>query len=1794
MKRKLALLLTGLLAFSALGFSGFGYSSSLYDYIYGTNAPTAIDANSDGYLVKTGTNQIAYISSSADDSTQANYNGANFDSNTFAVAGTNGLYVTEASSSTIHYIGLLDSGNSGSSIWVQSVGSNSVNDVDAETDLYTANKDGRWFRVDEADGSEVWSYNPSEGTPSDVDVDGSYVYGAVGSTIYKLHRSNGSVVWSKTAPNSVNKLTYGDGNFYTSSGSNLYKYDEDMNQLASNSVGNVNEIDYISNEVFVSDSNGFKDLDTSLNVVDSYNSGETQTELSVNGGYALHNGNGGTAKAFEYQAPLTADIVTDYSNVQPGESIGVDVEVPPDHESGSGNYTLYEQGTDVDSGSLSFDGSYFSATNIYSVKESKNYTVDVQIDSGGSTATDSENFTVPNLPPSINDISIKPNSEPFNESVGVSANVSDATGVDTVNVTVEENGTEIVSSQTLSYNSSSGLYEANEVFTTDELVTYDVTVGATDVEGLYAQDTYSFIPNVQTPTVDNLDVDPPIADSNRLDSWDITADGTVGDFSVDYIHVFFYTIEGTSLTETVNVSAVSNADTKDGTWSINETDLIDVLQSYEGKNVAFELTAYDAEGNSGNTLQETGTVGTYSEPTIGNFTVDPAINQATTEDAFDLSVEGDVGEVPIDNITYSLDVTNNQNPTPRTVEPDFQDQNIYTDSLTNYFEFFESYEGEELTFTVEVVDENGITKTAQISDTTLTPPDGFLQPQPNDGATFLIPEGETNTTVDIEYGVDSSSNSGTAELFLNGNSEDSFSIPANTQDTKTVSLELTENTYNWFVRWTDDNTSETYDSGSKNFEVTDEPISLTLNEPSGDISITNDTTTSLDHVFHIDARAYSGSYYYTFRLTNSDNSNIIADRTSNTKTGGSQNTFTETVSGLGEANYTWRVNVKRSSDDVLLESKNETYTITEDPLFTQKILSPRDGDLLGLDTEEPNRDVNVSYEIDTEGSQVNAELLLNGSQVDTATVGAQDYSVETTTLTDLQEGVWNLTLVGTDGSNREVVSTNLFEIVRTEDEQIEFTEIRTSPPLSEATVGDEIDIYFEGTGNVSDVDYVELEITSDGETVDTIIVPSEDLQSGSWFATVENAFTVTQPLLSTTVRIAGTALANEGYTVSYVYSEILGSERQILATLDRPADGEVFNQTAGDVEPIRFDFDVTTLTDDVNYELQIEYNGSGTFNTVANGTITDNNETVDITRFVNHSEEFIGTQFGDWVYRVKLEETGGITNQKYTSPSREYFIVENLDVVLNLKKPEKNGIYYVDANSDQSTVPFSYDVDTGEAGTITVDINGDQVYEREVNSGYSSEQFTRKLSVGTYDANITFESSNNFESKVNTFSVEEQPDEDEDAFVKLKEPSDGRTLYQGFGNRFSWKVFNPTTDNESDSEEGTTTLYIENEAGDVVETFVREYNTQGEVNVFSELYDTDLNIGTYKFYADFDSNSLSNTITSNERRFTVADFRPPTSTLGEPDNDTYYGRESIEFDWTTTTFEENAEVELKYRDVSEAEPVTLATYDQADANTREYNYSTTEIDKGSYVWFVEATVDGGASFKSEENRFDVETENFTAPEFELFNPEQGDKYEIDGNETDVSFVYDTEVFSDTDATLDLLVQEVVDGGSDYQVKATDLLNSKDGKVSYNKSVALSEGGYRYKLRVEYPNEQIYESGVRSFAVGLDQKVPNAEPKPTAFDTVANFIGGLNNAFKSAVGRNGQYFVATVLILIPAGILQLIFKSRYLTIISTVLLALGFSLVDGYYPTSVFWIIATASAGLIANFGVRALTGSGGD
>lgn len=1802
--KRLALLVAIGVSLTSLGFAGFGYSSSLYDYIYGTNSPTAIDANSDGYLVKTGTNQIGYISSSADDSTQANYNGANFGSNTFAVAGTNGLYVTEGSSSTIHYIGLLDSGNSGSSIWVQPIGSNSVNDVDAETDLYTANKDGRWFRVDEADGSEVWSYNPSEGTPSDVDVDGSYVYGSVGSTIYKLHRSNGSVVWSKTAPNSVNKLTYGDGNFYTASGSNLYKYDTDLNQLASNSVGTVNEIDYVSNEVFVSDSNGFKDLDTSLNIVDSYNNGETQTELSINGGYVLHNGNGGTAKAFEYQAPLTADIVTDYSNVQPGESIGVDVEVPPDHESGSGNYTLYEQGTDVASGSLSFDGSYFSATNIYSVKESKNYTVDVQIDSGGSTATDSVNFSVPNLPPTINSISTEPSPPPFNETLGIRSNISDATGVDTVTASVSEDGTEIATGINLNFNSSSGLYEADNVFDTDQVVDYNITVEATDAEGLTSRNSYVFTPNVDAPNPDTLSESPKLYDANRLDSLDVNVSGTVGDFPVDRVNVKIWNSATNSIYANKSVTDVTQGSSRGDSFSIEETDLIDITKDIEGNDVLFGATVYDTNGNTGVVgadITETSasgitqTVGTYSDPTIQNFNVTPSISSASVGDQFDVSVDGDVGENSIDKVTYRLAVTNAVDPDPITKSPNFQDQNGFTDSVSNAFEFKDAYKGETLTFKVEVNDTLGYEDTAQISDTQYPPPDSFIQLRPDQGQVFLIAEGETNTSVDVEYGVDTSNNGGTVELLVNGNVEDSFSVSGNTQETRIKTLTLNEGSYDWKVRFTDGTTGEVYTSSNKVFEVTDEPIALSLDSPTGTISITNDTTTTIDHDFDVDARAYSGNYFYDFELTNDDTNTVVSSRTSPDNSGGNIDSFTESVAGLDESNYTWSVEVKRSSDGLLLESSNVSYTIEANPKFNGNIKKPSDGERFSIAENVTNRDVNATYFLDTKASDVDATLYLNGNEVESRTVSSNSYQTFDVTLQDLTDGDYTLRLFAEDSGGRTINKTVDFQIVRTAEEQIEFTEIRTTPSLEEATVGDEVDVYFEGTGNISDVDFVQFEITSDGETIKTLTVPREDLQEGSWFGTIDAAFTVTEELLGTDLGILGEANSVEGYTTSFFLNAVLGSDRSISAGLDVPPDGKTFGQTDGNVEPIRYDFDVTTVSYPVNWTLQAKEVG-GSWQDVKDGNVTKTNSTVDVSAFVNHDTKF-GKQFGDFAYRVKLVETSSApldSPDKFTSPSRTYSIVNESEqpVILNLNKPEKNGVYYADTAADDTDVPFDFDVDTPEQGTLSVVVDGREIYTKQVSDGFTSDRFDERLGVGTYDANITFESSSYFESVENTFSVEQEPDDKSEAFVKLKEPSDGRTLYQNFGNRFAWKVFNPATNNDSVSPEGTTTLFIKNENGDVVETFDREYNTQNEVNVFSNLYDTDLNIGSYTFQANFSSPSLDSTITSEVRSFTVADFKPPTSTLGDPENDTFASNDSVAFDWTTTSYQEAPTVRLKVRKVDDYEATTYFESSQGATETRDYDFNTSEFEVGTYEWFIEMELDGGATFESSAQKFTIEPNQIKPPVYDLKEPEQGTKYDSGSdNKTDVSFVYDVTGFSKTDATVELLVQEVVDGGGEgFEVVDSNIQNDADGTVSYNYTKSLDDGGYRWKVRVEYPNGQTNESDPISFAVGEDSTVPKAEPTEGLIDAISKFAGDLNSEFKNAVGKMGQYFVATALVIGLSGAVHLAFKVRFLTALTSSLLAVGFSLADGYYPLAMFWIVLALAATLAGMFAVRVSKG----
>jgi hypothetical protein len=1188
-----------------------------------------------------------------------------------------------------------------------------------------------------------------------------------------------------------------------------------------------------------------------------------------------------------------------------------------------------------------------------------------------------------------------------------------------------------------------------------------------------------------------------------------------------------------------------------------------------------------------------------ANPTFTVFNVTPSISEAQPTDTFQVNVEGDINRDEIDRIEYELRVDGTLEDSV-SKDVNFQDQNQFTDSM-NQFEMKEAYQGSNVEISATVYDTEGLTDSISESADTATPPDGFIQDSPNPNQVFLIPEGDSEVPVSFEYGVDTAERGGTVELILNGNSVDSASVSADTQVTQTYNTNLSDSQNQWKVRFTDSQDGEVYESVTQSFTVTDEPIALSLISPTGGetIDLVNTTERDISHDFEVDARALSAQYYYEFQLNNTDSGTIVEERTSTNLDTGIES-FSETVNSLGEGNYSWSINIKRSSDDILLESASTTYNLEENPLFSQDILSPVNGATFFLN-ESSQMDIDSSYEARAESSNIDLTLFLDGNQVDSRTVSAGSYSVFDKTLFDVSEGDHTLKLMGEDGDGRVQNTSVNFEVAQPKETSIEFNEISTDPPLTEAQVGEEVDLYIEGSGDVSDVQYLQVEIKIGGEVVDTKIVDTDNLKSGSWFITLSNALTVTQSMIGEDASLIGTAESVAGDVISQTKNYFgIGSNRDISAELISPNDGRVFDSPSysdTDSDSIPFSFKVNTLDNPVDYTLMIRPNGSSSYQELPTGTPTGTvNETETIEIFRNMKTNlFIQQQYGEFDWKVKLNEQN--TNRNATSGVNTFSITEPQNTTLNFVEPRDHKTFYLTGASTERDINFNWQVDSTEEGTVSLEVN-DFENTYDVSDGFSQLSETISLDAGTYQANLSFSSENFQLSKSHEFSIEEEEKPDEPEFVELIRPQAGATVYQldDGGRRFGWKVKNTV---ESGSGEGNSTLFIENDQGDIVREVSRDYDTQNEEQSYNEVIDTqNLNIGEYTFYAKFDADQVGSTLKSTERDFTIKDFRPPEVTLLNPLDETFTDEEKPNFEFRVESFEQSPTIELRYRQKGEYTSQVLFDSAQQEGVTRDYSYNESSFARGDYEWFIRTEPDQFQTFDSNISTFNVEPSNINAPEFTLSEPQQDERFNIPNSSDSalIEFNYSVEGYSQKDAQINLMLQKVLeDSEENFKRYNKAFQNIQDGNQSYSFTQNLSEAGYRWKIRVEYPNGQTNTSDVQSFAVNDPETeyTPDApDPTPTTgfFNEAALDIGGIIDSYKSAVGDTGQLFTAMFFVVLGAGITQLAFKMEAVSLIAAVFLTLGFSLADGFFPVSFFWIVLAIAAGLGALSSGRILGG----
>lgn len=1209
-----------------------------------------------------------------------------------------------------------------------------------------------------------------------------------------------------------------------------------------------------------------------------------------------------------------------------------------------------------------------------------------------------------------------------------------------------------------------------------------------------------------------------------------------------------------------------------------------------------------------------------ANPEITSYTVEPDFTAIEPGESFNITIEGNIKKNPIDRIEYDLDVGQNDVASVTSDPIDFQDQNSFTDSLQNVFEMKESYQGEELTVTATVIDTEGFSNTASEDGRTTTPPDHFVQNSPDPNQVFLIPEGDSETEVDIDYGVDTAENPGTAKLFVQGSQVDSFSVSADTTKTATYSANYTESNYEWKVRFTDSDTGITYNSSRRTFDVTDEPISLTLNSPSNDteFNLLDRDSITVEHKYNVDSRALAGNYYNRFVLENTDTNTVLRNRTSADFESGVRD-FNQKISGLSNASYSWDVKVFQSSDDTLLESKSSSYTIVKEPLFDIFINSPVDGSVYQV-APGNTTDVTVRYGVETFAEATDFTLTRNGTTVATHSVPQATSDSFTTTLNDLSPDQYDIKLKGEDAegnTNSTSISftVNAVEEDDEEDEVPEVYEAEFRPPISEARVGDELDLYIEGSQFPKDVDFVDVKVET-GAGTKTFTVPGDQLnRQNSFNYTIEDALTVTSAMLGNPVAIYGSLQSVAGEVSSYFFDKgDAGESTTIGAVPNYPASNVSIKQPPGVSEDVRFDFNVNSLAEEVDYTvLATGENDStpGTYSPIAGSEINEDlepipansNENVVLYRNMG-TELFINQSRGQFRWKVKVFTGDGSESDSSVeySQTAEFNIVDSDKTTLNFLNPSDNSELETPEGSNQRDVKFDFSVDTAESGRLylelyddTVDANADLIYDRQVGSGKTPDSETETLETGSYRAVLNFESENFDIEKSRDFSIVKPEDatQCESPTVALKRPTYD-ILYSDSSYIFEWSVCNP---NEYDSASNTT-LYIEDDEGNVQESVFEEYETQGEVLSFSPRIETNFPQGDYRTYANF--TYPNTTIQSDVKDFQIVDFTKPESFDLSPDARSFKSDEDIPISWTTQAYEENVEVRAKIKRVGDYQANTVKV-DSLSANSQESFSDTITRSPGEYEFYVDMIVspEGSASpmtFSSNRTTFEVTSANLPKANFTLIEPEQGAEYDIPNSSQNatVPFAFDVEVAGTKNWKIDLLVQDV-DEETGFIRKNRFTLPGSAGTGSFNKSLELNESGYRYKLRAVDPNGEETVSTTRSFVVDNPEtaevpELPNPDPDEGFFEKSVNGLSGAIAGFVAIVGTAGLFFVATALTVVTGMVIHLLTESDGLSLLS-MLATVVFFVGIGWYPGWVGMILFLGSAGIFM-FGVRKVTTGG--
>ena len=1317
-------------------------------------------------------------------------------------------------------------------------------------------------------------------------------------------------------------------------------------------------------------------------------------------------------------------------------------------------------------------------------------------------------------------------------------------------------------------------------------------------------DTVTFeVQGVETPVLNNLATNPEV---NKwfADGLDLEFDGETGDLNLDRAEVR-YCVKSTEITcddaadlfiildETETIQA-SQFDNVNELFDHVETDFLEYNSNWQEEYLELELTIFDEGDVSSNTLSTTQQI-PLAEPVITDFTVtsDEVSNLENVQagDYFDFTLEGEINADDIETITYNLDVSNSPNPDSVTVtgEDFFQDGNIFTNSLQDAFQMQEDWEGGLLEFQATAEDVEGRTvESDTVSVQTGTPPNDFLLNSPEDGEFFLIQEGETEREVTIDYGIDSSDLSGDLELYVDEEMVDTQSVGSNTQESFTYTDSYGEGSYNWYLEWVDE-TGEVYSSDTRSFEVSPYPIGLSLDSPSEgeEVQILSDPG-SVDHDFTVSSDAFTGDWYYEFELTNGDGT--VVDEITSTTYSQVEQQFTETVDGVEEGSYTYNVSVYDDSDNSQIITESKSYTTNFDPVFTQEIDSPGDGNTYSVEQGE-TRNVSYGFSVETFNDATDFTLSLDGNNVRTESVESQTSETFTGDFTDLETGTYDVELSGEDASGRTNTTSASFTVeeAESEDESVDINTIEFTPNLDEARPGDELDVFIEGSGVPENVDFVEIKLEIAGD-VETVIVPTDELQEGSWSWAGSTGITVKESWVGATAKITGTVTDIAGRTSQFFRETILGQQIEMFGNLETPSDGDIFKQESGEEVNIPFTGSATAGFDEISYNVEVNDQN------LLGGNLQPE-ESEDFSQFFQVSD-WSQDSFGEFNARLILNNDVTGESKAYTNT---FEIVEDTgQPVVTISNPRQSQEIEPPRNEDDAEVTLRYRIQTNETGTtslvlenldegrqeINIDNIDSEVSESEAASGEAFRTVDITLDEATYLMRASFEDEQGQEdSRERTFSVTSDPIEpEEDEEVRLAEPAEGEEIPKNVGTNLKWYVVH-----EQSVGTPTSTFYVEDSTDTVVYSTTNDAPEVGIPNIFTGFLDANLEPGNYQFYADLELED--ETLETEKRNLTILDSQPPSTDLRNQDLGVFQQNEeglaNIEAEFTTETFQQDVTIELVTREKGSNDREVVFSAQQNAFREVIHEADWNEFTAGQYEYYVR--MESNPTYTSDTGTYTVEEISIDEPLIELDRPEQEETFTYNDTNASVPFRFDAEAYSQGDTNFTLLLETVSEDNSELESIDTFTLTEADGLREYSENFELEESGYRYQVIAEYEDET-YSSDTRSFVV--DNEETAETPEMPATDERFGILSRISNFGERLLGDNSDFILGFVLLMITSVGVTVRSRSDKIGLATMVGIALGLSYI-GVFPSWIAAVFTLISVG-ISVWTVNLLVGGKGE